>query len=92
MPSGYLHFVKVLEVLGGLLVLIPRLRNIGLLILGPIVVNILAFHIFIMKGTGLADPMLIAIVVLSAFLLWTGRREFLGLIPTPRTSPTPREP
>jgi hypothetical protein len=79
-PTGYMTFVKVLEMLGGLLVLVPRTRNLGLLVLGPIIVNILAFHIFVTKGMGLENPMLIAIVVLAAFLLWVERRAWLGLV------------
>ncbi|HRV82854.1 MAG: hypothetical protein H6829_07145 [Planctomycetes bacterium] len=78
-PTHYLHFVKVLEVLGGLLVAIPRTRNFGLLILVPIVVNILAFHIFIAKGQGLLEPPLLIIVALVAYLLWTERRAIAGL-------------
>ena len=78
-PTGYLTFVKVLELLGGILVAIPRTRNFGLLILGPIIVNILAFHVFIMKGAGLADPILIVICLLATFLLWSGRKAFAGL-------------
>lgn len=78
-PTGYLTFVKVLEVLGGLLVAIPITRNFGLLVLGPIIVNILAFHLFIMKGEGLVNPILILICALVAFLLWSGRRAFAGL-------------
>ncbi|HTD66260.1 MAG TPA: DoxX family protein, partial [Candidatus Limnocylindria bacterium] len=46
-PTGYLTFVKAFELLGGLLVIIPRTRNLGLLVLGPIIVNILAFHVFV---------------------------------------------
>jgi putative oxidoreductase len=79
-PTGYMTFVKVLELIGGILVAIPRTRNFGLLILGPILVNILAFHIFIMKGATLLDPMLIGIVLLSLYLLWTGRKGFAGLL------------
>jgi hypothetical protein len=78
-PTGYMTFVKVLELLGGILVAIPRTRNYGLLILGPIIVNILAFHIFIMKGAMLLDPMLIGIVLLALYLLWVGRKGFAGL-------------
>jgi len=78
-PTGYLTFVKVLEVVGGLLVAVPRTRNFGLLILGPIIVNILAFHIFILKGARLFDPTLVLICVLAAFLLWSGRKAFAGL-------------
>lgn len=79
-PTGYLNFVKVLEIIGGILVAIPKTRNIGLLVLGPILINILAFHLFVAKGEGLFDPMLLALVVFALFLLWTGRRAFAGLI------------
>ena len=78
-PTGYMTFVKVLELIGGILVAIPRTRNFGLLILGPILVNILAFHIFIMKGASLFDPMLIGICLLAAYLLWVGRKQFSAL-------------
>ena len=79
-PTGYLAFVKVLEIIGGLLVAVPLTRGFGLLILGPIIVNILAFHIFIMKGVMLLDPVLIFVCLAGAFLLWTERQPFLGLI------------
>lgn len=79
-PSGYLHFVKVLEVLGGILVLIPLTRNIGLLVLGPIIINIFAYHVFILQGAKLADPVLVAITVLALFLLWAERKAFAGLV------------
>lgn len=79
-PTGYLTFVKVFEVLGGLLVAIPRTRNFGLLVLGPIILNILAFHLFITGGVGLFNPLLIVICLLALFLLWSGRKAFLGLL------------
>ena len=79
-PTGYFTFVKILEVLGGILVAIPRTRNLGLLVLGPIIVNILAFHIFITKGAGLLDPPLLILVALALYLLWAGRKAFAGLL------------
>jgi len=78
-PTGYMTFVKVLEMLGGLLLLVPKTRNFGLLILGPIVVNILAFHHFVAKD-GIFQPMLIGVAVLSLFLLWAERKAFLSLL------------
>ena len=78
-PTGYLMFVKSLECLGGILVAIPRTRNLGLLVLGPIIINILAFHTFVERG-GLMDPMIIGIVLLALYLLWTERRAFAGLV------------
>jgi putative oxidoreductase len=79
-PTGYFTFIKVLELLGGILVAIPRTRNFGLLVLGPIIVNILAFLIFVMKGEGLFTPMPIAVVLLAAYLLWVDRKAFAGLM------------
>lgn len=82
-PTGYFTFIKILELTGGILVAIPRTRNFGLLVLGPILVNILAFHIFIMKGHGLLAPLLIVIVLLALYLLWAGRKAFAGLLNQP---------
>src|SRR5476649_927087 len=46
-PTGYIKFVKLFEFVGGIVVMIPRLRNLGLLLLGPVIVNIIAFHTFV---------------------------------------------
>lgn len=78
-PTGYLTFVKVLEFIGGILVAIPKTRNLGLLILGPIIINILAFHAFVAKE-GLANPMIIGICLLALYLLWVARRKFAALL------------
>lgn len=82
-PTGYMTFVKVLELVGGVLVAIPKTRNLGLLVLGPIIVNILAYHTFVDGGKGLTHPMLIVIVALALYLLWVGRKAFAGLVGTP---------
>lgn len=81
-PTGYLRFVKVLELAGGVLVAIPRTRNLGLLVLGPIVVNILAFHVFV-AGDGVMQPMLLAIAGMSLFLLLAEWRAFAFLVTRP---------
>jgi hypothetical protein len=73
--------VKIFELVGGLFVMVPRLRNFGLLLLGPVIVNIIAFHIFIGGGfSDLLDPQLLIIIVLSLYLLWVGRRNFASLL------------
>lgn len=79
-PTGYMTFVKVLEVVGGILIAIPRTRRLGLLVLGPIIVNIFAYHLFVMKGEGLLDAPLLILFFLAAFLLWSERKAFLTLI------------
>jgi len=78
-PTGYLTMVKVFELTGGILVVIHKFRNLGLLVLGPIILNILAFHTFVAKGHGLVGiPLLIA--ALALFLLFAERKAFAGLV------------
>lgn len=79
-PTGYLDFVKVLEFVGAVLIAIPLTRRLGLLILGPIIINILAFHVFVAKGEGLANPMIIVMVLLALYLVWVERRAFAAFI------------
>jgi hypothetical protein len=78
-PTGYMTMVKIFELTGGILVAIPKTRNFGLLILGPIILNILAFHTFVAKGAGLVGiPLFIAFLAL--FLLWAERKAFASLM------------
>jgi hypothetical protein len=80
-PTGYMTFVKIFELTGGILVTIPRLRNLGLLLLGPVIVNIIAFHLFVAANPkGLIDPILSPIIMLALYLLWVGRKNFAGLL------------
>lgn len=86
MKTGYMTFVKVLEVVGGVLVAIPRTRRAGLLVLGPILINILAYHLFV-QGEGVFAPPLVVIVLITLFLTWTERTAFavfLGRSGTPK--------
>ena len=83
--SGYLTFVKALELLGGVLVLLPFSRRIGLLILGPIVINILAYHAFLMSPRDLLNGVLMTITALTLYLTWVERRAFAAFV---RTAPT----
>jgi uncharacterized membrane protein YphA (DoxX/SURF4 family) len=76
--TGYMTFVKIFELIGGILVAIPRTRNYGLLVLGPIILNILAFQVLVAKTV--PDPMTIVIVLLALYLLWCGRKSFAGLL------------
>ena len=79
-PTGYVKFVKIFEFVGGLVVMIPRLRNVGLLLLGPVIVNIIAFHTLVDDPHHLINPMLDIIIVCTLYLLWEARRKFAGLL------------
>jgi putative oxidoreductase len=76
-PTGWITFVQICEIVGGLLVAIPTTRNFGLLVLGPIVINILCFHLLVAKA-GLVGPPLV-VAVLAAFLLFAERNKFASL-------------
>src|SRR5947208_1139610 len=75
--SHYMYVVGALQVLGGLLLLIGRFVPLGLTLLGPVIVNILLFHIFL-DPKGL--PMAIAVSVLALIVLWNYRAPFAGLV------------
>lgn len=83
-PTGYMKFVKALELVGGILVMIPRLRNIGLLLLGPIIVNIVGYHVFVDDPKQLLQLqyfwMFYLIIFLALYLLWCGRKNFAKLL------------
>lgn len=79
-PTGYVKFVKLFELVGGILVMIPRLRNIGLLLLGPVIVNIIAFHVLVDDWHHLLNPMMGVIVLCALYLLGKARAKFAGLL------------
>ncbi len=68
--SGYLTFVKVLEVVGGVLLILPRTRVWGLFIIGPILINILAIGIFL---DGKTDGLVVVLAVLALIVAWSKR-------------------
>src|ERR1043166_5184935 len=71
--SGYFYPIAVLQVLGGLCLLSGRFVPLGLTLLGPIIVNIDLYHLFIDRS-GL--PIAIVISVVALFLLWVYRHKF----------------
>jgi uncharacterized membrane protein YphA (DoxX/SURF4 family) len=72
--SGYIYAIAALQVVGGLLLLIGgRLVPLGLTVLGPVIVNIVLYHIFL-DQQGL--PMACIISIFSLFLLWAYREKF----------------
>lgn len=78
-PTGFMKFVKVFELMGALLVMVPRTRCLGLLVLGPIILNILAFHQFVL-GDGIVNGMLAGITLPALFLLWVDRAKWKALV------------
>lgn len=52
-PTGYLTIVKIFEISSAILILIPRTRALGLILLAPIVVNIVIYELLLAHAPGL---------------------------------------
>lgn len=74
--SHYMVVVFLVQVVGGLLLLAGRFVPLALAILGPVLVNILTFHIT-MNPSGIV-PGAVA-TVLWAILFWQYRANFAGI-------------
>jgi putative oxidoreductase len=72
--SGYIYVIGGLQFVGGLCLLIgPRFVPLGLTLLGPVIVNIMLYHIFL---DHIANPIAIVASILALFLLWIYRARF----------------
>jgi putative oxidoreductase len=71
--SGYMYVVGALQVLGGICLLTGRLVPLGLTLLGPVLFNIILFHIFFAPEGLLMGAIFAA---LALFLLWIYRYKF----------------
>ena len=75
--SHYFWVVAALQVIGGVLLLVNRYVPLGLVLLGPVIVNILLYHIFLNPaGMGMA----IAVTVLWFIVFYDRRQHFLSFI------------
>jgi putative oxidoreductase len=75
--SGYfIPFLKVSEILGGLMLLSEFFLPLGLLILAPIVINIFLFHLFAAGGLQGMESGIVALMVIVA---WGYKKRFASL-------------
>jgi putative oxidoreductase len=76
LASHYFLVVSALQVAGGLLLLVNRYVPLALVLLGPVIVNILCFHL-LMYRTGL--PMAVLVAILWGILFLRYRQYFSGI-------------
>ncbi len=74
--SHYTLIVAFLQVIGGALLLANRYVTLGLVILGPVIVNIFLFHA-LMEPKGL--PLAVIVVLLWFILAYHARRNLSGI-------------
>lgn len=84
-PTHWMALVGLVQLLGGALVLAGRTAPLGLTLLAPVLVNILAFHAFLMGGAGIAPGLVFT--ALELFLLYSYRGYFAPLL-TVSAAPT----
>ncbi len=76
MQSHYMHFVSGVQVAGGVLLLVNRYVPLALALLGPVMVNILLFHLLLFLQ-GLVTAVLVAALWIVLFIRY--RQNFSGL-------------
>jgi putative oxidoreductase len=76
LQSHYVQVVCAFEVAGGALLLINRYVPLGLTLLGPIIVNILLYHLLLFHmGVGIA----VVVAILWGIVAFYHRQSFAGL-------------
>jgi putative oxidoreductase len=74
--SHYLLAIAAVQVIGGALMLVGRYVPLGLVLLGPVIVNILLYHGFMFpKGVGLA----LLVTVLWFLVAYSRRADLAGI-------------
>ena len=74
--SHYYWVVAALQIIGGLLLLVNRFVPLALVLLGPVIVNIICYHVFLnQSGAGVAA----AVTVLWLIVFYVHRQPFSGV-------------
>jgi putative oxidoreductase len=74
--SHYFWVVAALQVAGGALLLVNRFVPFGLVLLGPVIVNIILYHVFLnLTGIALAS----VVTVLWLIVFYAHRQYFSGI-------------
>ena len=76
LQSHYVLFVSGIQLAGGVLLLVNRYVPLALVLLGPVIVNILLFHLHLNR-TGLLIAIIVAI--LWGIVAFHHRKHFSGL-------------
>jgi len=74
--SHYIWVVAALQVIGGLLLLVGRYVPLGLVLLGPVIVNALLYHLFLSLA---GFPLAIVATILWFIVFYGYRQYFSGL-------------
>lgn len=74
--TGFLAFVKVIEVILAVLMLVSATRALAILLIAPITLNILLFEILIAHQPGIG----ILLVLLNAWVIYTNKNKYASIV------------
>jgi putative oxidoreductase len=74
--SHYFWVVAALQVAGGALLLVNRFVPVALVLLGPVIVNIILYHVFLNPS---GAPLAIVVVILWGIVFYSYRQYFSGI-------------
>lgn len=72
--SHYIWVVAALQVIGGVLLLVGRYVPLALVLLGPVIVNILLYHLFL----SIAGIPLAIVAVILWFIVFSAYRQYFS--------------
>jgi putative oxidoreductase len=79
--SHYLWVIAALQVVGGALLLVNRFVPLALVLLGPVIVNIICYHVFLNPSGAL----LAVVVTILWFVVFYDKRQYFSGIFVQRT-------
>jgi uncharacterized membrane protein YphA (DoxX/SURF4 family) len=74
--SHYYWVIAALQVVGGALLLVNRFVPLALILLGPVIVNIICFHVFL-NPSGAVPAAVVTVLWLTVF--YANRQHFSGI-------------
>jgi putative oxidoreductase len=74
--SHYVWFICAVQIVGGMLLLVNRYVPLALTLLGPVIVNIILYHLLLNPA---AAQLAVVVTILWLFLFYRYRQNFSGL-------------
>jgi hypothetical protein len=74
--TGYMNVIKVFEIFFGLLLVFPKTRALGLILIAPIIVNILCFELLIAKQPGIG----VILIIINIVGIYLSKDKYAGII------------
>ena len=75
--SHYVWFICAVQIVGGVLLLVNRYVPLALTLLGPVIVNIILYHLLLNPA---AAQLAVVVTILWFFLFYRYRANFSGLL------------